>query len=64
MPSALEPPTPEPKVWHVTTFAGSGVSGTADGIGTAASFGFPYSIAQIGDTLYVTDKLRHSIRTY
>ena len=62
-PQKSEPSTPEPKAWHVTTFAGSGVSGTADGIGTAASFGFPYSIAQSGDTFYVIDKLWHSIRT-
>ena len=30
---------------------------------TAASFALPYGIAQIGDTLYVTDRASHSIRT-
>ena len=57
-------PTPsKPKAWHVTTFAGSGVSGTEDGIGTGASFITPYGIAQSGDTLYVIDQIAHSIRT-
>ena len=62
-----EPPTPppNPKAWHVTTFAGGGARGSSgrDGIGTAASFGLPFSIAQSGDTLYVTDFTQHSLRT-
>ena len=59
-----EPPTPppKPKAWHVTTFAGGGPSGT-DGIGPAAGFAFLFGIAQSGDTLYVTDFTRHSLRT-
>ena len=59
-----EPPTPppKPKAWHVTTFAG-GEPGGVDGIGTAASFSWPFSIAQIGTTLYVIDRNRHTIRT-
>ena len=59
-----EPPTPppKPKAWHVTTFAGGGSSGT-DGIGPAAGFAFLFGIEQSGDTLYVTDFTRHSLRT-
>ena len=58
-----QPPTPpKPKAWHVTTFAGGGPSGT-DGIGPAAGFAFLFGIAQSGDTLYVTDFTRHSLRT-
>ena len=55
-------PPPKPKAWHVSTFAGGGAAGT-DGIGAAAGFGTPYGIVQIGDTFYVTDRDRHSIRT-
>ena len=62
-PPAPEPPTPKPKAWHVTTFAGNRFSGSSDGIGTAASFSLLSSIAQSGDTLYVTDTPRNSIRT-
>ena len=58
-----EPPTPKPKAWHVSTFAGGGSSTGTDGIGTAAGFSSPFRIAQIGDTLYVTDENRHSLRT-
>ena len=59
-----EKPTlpPKPKAWHVTTFAGS-VSGGLDGIGTAASFSWPFSITQSGTTLYVIDRNRHTIHT-
>ena len=64
-PNTLTPPTPppKPKAWHVTTFAGDGLAGNADGIGTAASFSWPFSIAQSGTTLYVIDRNRHTIRT-
>ena len=55
-------PPPKPKAWHVTTFAGGGPAGT-DGIGPAAGFAFLFGIAQSGDTLYVTDFTRHSLRT-
>ena len=55
-------PPPKPKAWHVTTFAGGGSAGT-DGIGAAAGFAVPFSITQSGDTLYVADEPRHSIRT-
>ena len=61
-----EPPTPppKPKAWHVTTFAGGGSSASSpDGIGTAAFFSGPYGIVQSGDTLYVTDQVKHTIRT-
>jgi sugar lactone lactonase YvrE len=47
----------------VTTFAGSGLSSSTDGIGTAASFYQPYGIAidQSGN-LYVADQLGQKIR--
>ena len=59
------PTPPVPKAWHVSTFAGGGARGASggDGIGTAASFGLPFSIAQSGDTLYVIDLSMHSIRS-
>ena len=57
-------PPPKPKAWHVTTFAGGGSSASSpDGIGTAAFFSGPYGIVQSGDTLYVTDQVKHTIRT-
>ncbi|PTX94320.1 immunoglobulin domain-containing protein [Opitutus sp. ER46] len=48
----------------VTTIAGSGgVSGTADGVGTAARFNAPTGIAVDGSgNLYVADKNNHAIR--
>ena len=56
------PAPSKPKAWHVSTFAGGGPA-DADGIGTAAGFNLPYGIAQIGDTLYVTDRNANSLRT-
>jgi len=47
----------------VTTFAGSGIGSFADGIGTAASFNHPTSVAvDTTGNLYVTDKDNHRIR--
>ncbi len=47
----------------VTTMAGkAGVSGTADGIGTAATFNGPHDIATDGTSLYVTDSTSNTIR--
>ena len=48
----------------VTTFAGmAGVSGSADGTGTAARFNFPRAIAIDAEgNLYVSDRLNHTIR--
>jgi sugar lactone lactonase YvrE len=47
----------------VTTFAGSGVAGTTDGTGAAASFNGPFGIAvdAIG-TVYVADRESGRIR--
>ena len=47
-----------------TTFAGSGVSGNTDGVGTAASFARPFGIAvdQQTGNLFVCDQTNHSIR--
>ena len=48
----------------VTTLAGSGVPGLADGTGTAAQFFFPTGIAVNANTgmIYVADSYAHSIR--
>jgi sugar lactone lactonase YvrE len=45
---------------ETTTFAGTGVSGSADGTGTSAAFGGPTGIASDGTNLYVS--VNHSIR--
>jgi sugar lactone lactonase YvrE len=49
---------------QVTTIAGSGIAGTANGISTAAQFNFPNGIciSPDGSFLYVADKENHKIR--
>lgn len=50
---------------EVTTLAGSGdpnISGTADGVGSAARFNAPYGITTDGVNLYVSDFYNHMIR--
>ena len=54
---------PKSKARHVTTLAGSGLSVKIDSIGIEAFFSIPFSIAQSGGTLYVTDSDIHSLRT-
>jgi sugar lactone lactonase YvrE len=48
---------------NVTTFAGSGVSGSEDGTGTAASFNSPSGVAvDKNGNVYVADSWSHKIR--
>jgi len=46
----------------VTTLAGTGSSGSADGTGTSASFYRPTGITTDGTNLYVADYGNHLIR--
>jgi hypothetical protein len=46
----------------VTTVAGTGSQGSANGTGTSASFGGPWGITTDGTNLYVADFVNHSIR--
>lgn len=46
----------------VTTLAGSGVEGSANGTGAAASFRFPRGVATDNTNVYVADTLNHAIR--
>ncbi|MCB1192906.1 MAG: hypothetical protein KDK90_20850 [Leptospiraceae bacterium] len=46
----------------VTTLAGSGNEGSADGTGTSASFYRPFGITTDGTNLYVADNLNYKIR--
>ncbi len=47
---------------EVTTLAGSGIAGSADGTGTGASFYIPSGITTDGINLYVADTYNHTIR--
>ena len=46
----------------VTTLAGSGVEGSANGTGAAASFRFPQGVATDNTNVYVADTRNHAIR--
>ena len=46
----------------VTTVAGTGSSGSANGTGTSASFMYPNGITTDGTNLYVADRSNHLIR--
>ena len=45
-----------------TTYAGTGVPGADNGVGTAASFSSPEGVASLGSDLYVADTGNHTIR--
>jgi len=47
---------------EVTTLAGSGAGGFADGTGTAAQFNSPGGITYDGEFLYIADRLNYKIR--
>ena len=46
----------------VTTLAGAGITGMADGTGAAAIFNTPYGITTDGTHVYVADTVNHKIR--
>jgi DNA-binding beta-propeller fold protein YncE len=47
----------------VSTIAGTGIAGYADGVATQAMLNLPYGIAvDVDDTLYVCDYNNHKIR--
>jgi hypothetical protein len=46
----------------VTTLAGSGSQGNANGVGGAATFNFPQGVATDGTNVYVADTFNHVIR--
>ena len=46
----------------VSVFAGSGVKGSLDGLGTAASFNQPYGLSTDGTALFVADTYNNRIR--
>jgi len=46
----------------VTTLAGTGSTGSANGTGTSASFNYPSGITTDGTNLYVVDLGNHLIR--
>ena len=48
---------------HMSVLAGSGSSGTANGVGTVAQFNSPSGLARDGNILYVADRENNCIRT-
>ena len=47
---------------HVSTLAGSGLAGDADGAAAAAQFNGPEGVAVLGDAIWVADARNHKIR--
>jgi sugar lactone lactonase YvrE len=46
----------------VTTLAGSGIIGSADGAGLAATFNHPISVAICNDTIFTVERWAHKVR--
>ena len=57
--------TVAPAPGTVSTLAGSGTAGSANGMGPAAQFNRPYGVAyDISGTLYVVDQSNNRIRVF
>ncbi len=55
--------TPENNYYKITTLAGSGLRGFADGVGNAASFNHPFGVAvDLSGNVYVADQPNQVIR--
>ena len=52
----------DPSINEITTFAGSGSTGSTDATGTSAKFKNPWGITTDGTNLYVADRSNHKIR--
>ena len=46
----------------VSTLAGSGTAGYADGVGSSSSFNNPWGISGYADVVFVADYVNHRIR--
>jgi len=62
--ASCKSPTSSPsKAWVVSTLAGSGTAGSANGVGTSAKFNRPYGVAVNSDgNVYVADIFNNRIR--
>lgn len=53
----------DPRTGAMTTFAGTGVAGHADGPAASAQFFEPGGLSVAGNTLYIADTNNHAVRT-
>ena len=64
-PNSLLPADPWGLIWISSSLAGSGVSGTSDGVGTAASFSSIWGLGAVDNATgvaFVGDRLGHTVR--